>query len=98
MILALSRQADDLRKRIDLRVDDMFRRGLVAETGQLLRTFAESEACPAFDSESVALSSDGRRVAVGTRHGVVCVRDVGTSRTLLWQTQSQSVRRNSVIV
>jgi tRNA dimethylallyltransferase len=33
----LSRSSDDLRARIHLRVDEMFRRGLVAETEQLLR-------------------------------------------------------------
>jgi tRNA dimethylallyltransferase len=33
----LSRNATDLRARIDARVDDMFRRGLVAETEQLLK-------------------------------------------------------------
>ncbi|HET7624258.1 MAG TPA: tRNA (adenosine(37)-N6)-dimethylallyltransferase MiaA [Verrucomicrobiae bacterium] len=33
----LSRGSDDLRNRINLRVDEMFHRGLVAETGQLLR-------------------------------------------------------------
>ena len=33
----LSRQPEDLRKRIDARVDEMFRRGLVAETEQLLK-------------------------------------------------------------
>ena len=33
----LSRTSDDLRKRIDLRVEAMFRRGLVAETEALLR-------------------------------------------------------------
>ena len=33
----LNRQLSDLRRRIDARVDDMFRRGLVAETEQLLR-------------------------------------------------------------
>lgn len=35
--VALSRQADDLRERIDLRVEAMFRGGLVAETEQLLK-------------------------------------------------------------
>jgi tRNA dimethylallyltransferase len=33
----LTRPAEDLRKRIDARVDEMFRRGLVAETGRLLQ-------------------------------------------------------------
>ena len=33
----LSRQPEDLRRRIDARVDEMFRRGLVAETEQLLK-------------------------------------------------------------
>lgn len=33
----LHRTSEDLRQRIDLRVDEMFRRGLVAETGRLLQ-------------------------------------------------------------
>ena len=37
LFLGLSRAADDLRARIDARVEDMFRRGLVAETADLLR-------------------------------------------------------------
>jgi tRNA dimethylallyltransferase len=36
-LIALSRRDDDLRARIDARVDRMFARGLVAETGPLLR-------------------------------------------------------------
>ena len=36
-IFGLTRAATDLRARIDARVDDMFRRGLVAETEQLLK-------------------------------------------------------------
>jgi tRNA dimethylallyltransferase len=36
-VLVLSRESDDLRARIDARVDEMFRRGLVAETEQLLQ-------------------------------------------------------------
>jgi tRNA dimethylallyltransferase len=35
--IALTRSASDLRERIGTRVDEMFRRGLVAETGQLLK-------------------------------------------------------------
>lgn len=35
--IGLTRSAEDLRGRIDLRVDEMFRRGLVAETEQLLQ-------------------------------------------------------------
>jgi tRNA dimethylallyltransferase len=34
---ALTRSPEDLRHRIDARVDEMFRRGLVAETGQLIK-------------------------------------------------------------
>lgn len=37
LFLGLSRAADDLRVRIDARVEDMFRLGLVAETADLLR-------------------------------------------------------------
>ncbi|MGH7951018.1 MAG: hypothetical protein ACREFE_03740, partial [Limisphaerales bacterium] len=37
VIFVLTRRADDLRARIAVRVDEMFRRGLVAETEQLLR-------------------------------------------------------------
>jgi tRNA dimethylallyltransferase len=36
-IFALTRQSEDLHARINARVDEMFRRGLVAETEQLLR-------------------------------------------------------------
>lgn len=36
-ILCLTRQSDDLRRRIDARVDEMFRRGLVEETRELLK-------------------------------------------------------------
>jgi tRNA dimethylallyltransferase len=36
VFFGLTRAAEDLRGRIDARVDEMFRRGLVAETGQLL--------------------------------------------------------------
>jgi tRNA dimethylallyltransferase len=35
--IGLSRQPDDLRRRIDARVEDMFRRGLVAETAGLMK-------------------------------------------------------------
>jgi len=37
VIFGLARQPEDLRARIDVRVDEMFRRGLVAETEQLLK-------------------------------------------------------------
>jgi tRNA dimethylallyltransferase len=37
LFVGLRRSAEDLRARIDARVDDMFRRGLVAETGELLK-------------------------------------------------------------
>jgi tRNA dimethylallyltransferase len=40
-ILALTRQADDLHARINLRVDEMFRRGLVDETCELLKQSLE---------------------------------------------------------
>jgi len=36
-VLCLTRQPDDLRRRIDIRVDEMFRRGLVEETRELLK-------------------------------------------------------------
>ena len=36
-IFCFTRAPDDLRRRIDIRVDEMFRRGLVAETEQLLK-------------------------------------------------------------
>jgi tRNA dimethylallyltransferase len=35
--LGLTRSAEDLRRRIDLRVEEMFRKGMVAETEELLR-------------------------------------------------------------
>jgi tRNA dimethylallyltransferase len=43
-LIGLTRSAADLRRRIDARVDDMFRRGLVAETeGLLKRGLAENQ-------------------------------------------------------
>jgi tRNA dimethylallyltransferase len=61
--LALSRSSADLHHRIDVRVDDMFRRGLVAETEQLLeRGLARNRtAMQALGYRQVAEHLDGAR-------------------------------------
>ncbi len=57
----LTRAPEDLRRRIDLRVDEMFRRGLVAETEQLLkRGLAENK---------FAMQAIGYRQVVEHLHG-----------------------------
>lgn len=54
-LLVLAREPDDLRQRIDVRVDEMFRRGLVAETrGLLERGLARNRtACQALGYKQV---------------------------------------------
>ena len=63
LIFALSRKPSDLQQRINDRVDDMFRRGLVAETGQLLqRGLAENKtAMQALGYRQVIEHLQGRR-------------------------------------
>ena len=60
-IFALTRRADDLHSRINIRVDEMFRRGLVEETRELLKHgLAENE---------TAMQAIGYRQVVEHLHG-----------------------------
>jgi len=60
-IFALTRKADDLHSRINIRVDEMFRRGLVEETRELLKHgLAENE---------TAMQAIGYRQVVEHLHG-----------------------------
>jgi len=63
LLFGLSRSAADLRHRINTRVDEMFRRGLVAETEQLLKQgLAENQtALQALGYRQVAEHLQGRR-------------------------------------
>ena len=56
LFIGLSRPIEDLRRRINFRVDEMFRRGLVAETEQLLKRGLETN--------PVAMQALGYRQAV----------------------------------
>ncbi len=67
-----------------------------AETGQKIYDFTAETPYrhppdaphSSVDSRQVALSPAGSRIATGIGKGVVAVRELETSRTLLWQTQA----------
>ena len=68
VLVGLRRSVDDLRERIDIRVDAMFRAGLVAETEQLLKRGlgANKVAMQALGYRQVIEHLEGKRDLAGT--------------------------------